>query len=61
MDFKSLKKIAEKFPRDYADKLEISVLQHEDYIKKLRKENDKLTSENNMVKEELEQNKYLVQ
>ena len=61
VDFKSLKKIAEKFPSDYADKLEVHLLQHEDYIKKLKKENDKLISENNLVKEELFQTKYRVQ
>ena len=33
----------------------------EDYIKKIRKENDNLVMENNLVKEELDQNKYLVQ
>ena len=52
--------MAAKFPRDYASKLEVHVLQHEHYIAKVKKDNDKLTIENNLLKEELEQNKFLV-
>jgi len=61
VDLDSLQKMAAKFPRDYANKLEVHVLQHEHYIDRIRKDNDKLTIENNLVKEELEQNKFLVQ
>ena len=54
VNIKSLKRIAENFPREYADKLEINLLVHENHIKKLNKENDKLITENNLIKEELE-------
>ena len=61
VDLEKLSKMAEKFPADYASKLEVHLMQHEQYINKIKSENDKLTQENNLVKEELEQNKFLVQ
>ena len=54
VDLDSLKKMAAKFPRDYASKLEVHLMSHEHYIGKIKKENDKLTSENNLLKEEVE-------
>ena len=61
VDFDSLQKMAAKFPADYASKLEVHLMQHEHYIGKVKKDNDKLTLENNLLKEEVEQNKFLVQ
>ena len=53
--------MAEQFPQDYAKKLEVHLMSHETHIGKISKENDKLTQENNLQKEELEQNKFLIQ
>ena len=60
VNLESLSKMAEKFPADYVNKLEVHILQHEHYIGQLRTENDKLTQENNLIKEEVQQNKFLV-
>lgn len=56
-----LSKMAEQFPRDYASKLEVHLMQAEQYIEKTNIDNRNLTHENNLLKEELEQNKFLVQ
>ena len=61
VDLQKLSKMAEQFPADYARKLEVHLMSHETHIGKIGKDNDKLTQENNLLKEELEQNKFLIQ
>lgn len=60
-DLEKLSKMATKFPEVYATKLEAYLMQQKLYIGQLKNENEKLTSETNLLKEDAEQRKYYVQ
>ena len=60
-DFEKISQLASKFPEIYASRLEAYLMQQKLCISRLRKDNESYIQENNLLKEETQQNKFLIQ
>jgi hypothetical protein len=60
LDLTKLKRMAQKFPKDYTSKLEVMLLESDQAVRHLRKENNSLLSQNTILTESNETQKFVV-